>query len=170
MANSRPLKLEPASTPVSRLNIKLPPIKWFPFTMHHTQYLGYRDIRGNSWIHTWKAFLLACGVPHDGSLDRERFVLSELDDRRLAVLVRTSITLVYLESMDVVRCVTAKPIFSGVSIFDPNIDSIEIVYPHELSKDDAAKFSVHGEPLKIIEHRSEGENEEEFVKLEYPSV
>lgn len=53
---------------------------------------------------------------------------------------------------------------------EPGIESIEIIYPYQLSKDDAAKFSVHGKPLEIIEHKSEGENEEEFVKLEHPSL
>ncbi|KAJ0104476.1 hypothetical protein J7T55_010942 [Diaporthe amygdali] len=158
--------LEPRSS-IEQLNIssvdpnfaiKLPPVQWIPFTMHRTQHLGVDKYMWQAWRYTWKAILLASGVPHDGSMSPARFLLSKHDDHALAVLVRTTISTSSLEEPKIVGCITAKPIFAWFCSAWPGKGSIEIVYPSQLSKGEAAKFSVRGEPLEIIEYDSESEN------------
>lgn len=164
MAESEPL--EPSSPAVSRLEIKLPPVNWIHFTMPHHQHLGGSDFV-NAWSYTWKAVLLASGVPHDGSSFLARFLLSEHDDHALAVLVRTTIDLneVGFGNSGITSEVSAKPIFSWVSRRWPTDASIEIVYPSQLSKEEAGRFTLHGEPLKVIEHAVEAEANEGSIEL-----
>ncbi|KAG6362362.1 hypothetical protein INS49_010592 [Diaporthe citri] len=112
---ARLLSLKP-----SCLHVKLPPVKWIHFTMHESQFLDMSEYQ-HAWSYTWKAILLASGVPHDGSTEPARFLLSKHDDHALAVLLRTTIA--------------AK-----------NIGKLDI-----LSKEEAARFSVRGKPLEVIE-------------------
>lgn len=153
MARFMPLK---ASFPgVSCLHVKLPPVKWMHFTMHESHFLG-KDDYWSAWSYTWKAILLASGVAHDGSTSPARFLLSKHDDHALAVLLRTTIVAEQVGDTDIVSYITGKPIFSSVSKTwaDDNVDdeAIEIVYPSELSKEEAGRFSVRGKPLEVIEY------------------
>lgn len=149
---SRFYRLKPSSSGVSCLHVKLPPVKWFRFTMHESQFLGENDYWG-AWIHTWKAILLASGVPVDDSAAPARFLLSKNDDHGLAVLLRTTITAEQVAETEIVDYVRGKPIFSWVSeTWADDGDEIEIVYPSQLSKEEAAKFSVRGKPLEVIEY------------------
>lgn len=165
MAESGPL--EPLSPAVSRLEIKLPPVNWIHFTMHKSQHLGANTSCTKAWVYTWQAILLASNVPHDGSRSPARFLLSEHDDHALAVLVRTTINFnqVGLRNPGITDHVSAKPIFSWVSRNWVGDEAIEIVYPSQLSKEEAGRFTLHGEPLKVIEHGVEAESNEGSVEL-----
>lgn len=154
---SRFHRLKPTSSGVSCLHVKLPPVRWFRFTMHESQFLGNND-DWFPWIYTWKTILLASGVPHDDSTTPARFLLSKHDDHGLAVLLRMTITADQVAESEILDCVRGKPIFSWV--FETwGVDSeIEIVYPSQLSKEEAAKFYVRGKPLEVVEY--------EFVERE----
>lgn len=149
---SRFYRLKPSSSGVSCLHVKLPPVKWFRFTMHESQFLGKNDY-WSAWIYTWKAILLASGVPHDDSTAPARFLLSKHDDHGLAVLLRTTITADQVAEMGILDYVRGNQIFSWVSeTWADDGDEIEIVYPSQLSKEEAVKFSVRGKPLEVIEY------------------
>lgn len=148
---ARFMRLKPSSPGVSCLHVKLPPVKWLHFTMHESQFLGMDD-HWSAWSYTWKAILLASGVPHDGSTAPARFLLSKHDDHALAVLLRTTIVAQQVGDTEIVSCVTGKPIFSWVSRTWADEEAIEIVYPSQLSKEDAGRFSVGGKPLEVIEY------------------
>lgn len=135
------------------------------FTMHESQFLDLGDYR-IAWSYTWKAILLASGVPHDGSTEPARFLLSKHDDHALAVLIRTTMLAKDVEKMDIVSCVTGKSMFHWVSIWADD-EAIEIVYPSQLSMEEAVKFSVRGKPLEVVECEvKEHENIEDGVDKE----
>lgn len=71
------MRLKASSPGVSCLHVKLPPVKWIHFTMHQSQFLGMYGYYWRAWSYTWKAILLASGVPHDGSIAPARFLLSK---------------------------------------------------------------------------------------------
>lgn len=147
------MRLKQSSPGASSLHVKLPPVKWMHFTMHESQFLGMDDY-WSAWSYTWKAILLASGVPHDGSTAPARFLLSKYDDHALAVLLRTTIVAGQVGDTEIVSCVTGKPIFSWVSRAWADDEAIEIVYPSQLSKEEAGRFSVCGKPLEVIEHEA----------------
>lgn len=133
--------------------VKLPPVKWIHFTMDESQFLGkdkYKYNSSSAWIYTWKAILLASGVPHDGSTEPERFLLSKYDDHTLAVLLRTTIVAKDVRNEEIVTCVTGKPILDCVSIW-AGVEAIEIVYPSQVSEKEATRFSVRGRSLEVFE-------------------
>lgn len=153
MARYMPLK--PSSPGASCLHVKLPPVKWFHFTMNQSHSLSHflhADYDWRAWVYTWKAILLASGVPHDGSTAPARFLLSKHDDHALAVLLRTTIELEQLADTEIVDCITGKPIFSWVFRTWATDEALEIVYPSQLTKDEASEFSVRGKPLEVIEY------------------
>lgn len=158
--------LEPSSPAVSRLEIKLPPVNWIHFNMDQSQHLAEHGVP-DRWGYTWMAILLASGIPHDGSRTPARFLLSEHDDHALAVLVRTTINLNQVGTGDlgIISEVSGKPIFSWLSRYWLTFASIEIVYPSQLSKEEAGRFTIHGEPLKVIEHGVEAETNEGSIEL-----
>lgn len=157
MARYLPLK---QSSPGAFVQVKLPEAKWINFNMHKTQFLFLGQFYyQKAWGYTWKAILLASGVAHDGSTDPSRFLLSEHDDHALAVLLRTTMLIMQVGESEILIYVTGKPIFSWVSGRWAEEEAIEIVYPSQLSKDEAARFSVRGEPLQVIEYKAKTENE-----------
>lgn len=166
---SQLVPLKPSYPGIFCFHVKLPPVKWFHFTMHESQFLGMDDC-SSAWIYTWEAILLASGVPHDDSLTPARFLLSEHDDHALAVLLRTTIVASQVGHTEIFSYVTGKAIFDWAFRTWPDDEAIEIVYPSELSKEEAGRFSVRGEPLDIsgyevieleaIEHEVETESED----------
>ncbi|KAI3390383.1 hypothetical protein diail_9878 [Diaporthe ilicicola] len=149
---ARYMRLKPSSSGASCRHVKLPPVKWINFTMPESHFLGM-DEYWSAWSYTWKAILLASGVPHDGSTDPARFLLSKEDDHTLAVLLRTTIVSEQVGESEIVSYVTGKPIFSWVSRTWADEEAIKIVYPSQLTKSEAAKFSVRGKPLEVIEYK-----------------
>lgn len=137
--------------------------------MHESQFLGMDDY-SSAWIYTWKAILLASGVPHDDSTAPAGFLLSEHDDHALAVLLRTTIVALQVEHTEIATYFTGKPIFDWVFRTWADDEAIEIVYPSQLSKEEAGRFSVRDTPLDIsgyeiiwleaIDHEVETEPEE----------
>lgn len=145
---SRLTPLKPSYPGISCSHVKLPPVKWFHFTMHESHFLGMDDY-SSAWIYTWKAILLASGVPHDDSTTPARFLLSEHDDHDLAVLLRTTIVAAQVGNTEIVSYVTGKAILDWALGTWADDEAIEIVYPSELSKEEAGRFSVRDEPLDI---------------------
>lgn len=120
--------------------------------MHESQFLDVDD-SWIAWIYTWKAILLASGVPYDGRTDPPRFLLSKHDDHALAVLLRTTITSKHLENEELACCVTGKRIISRVTRTITGVQKIEIVYPSQLVKDAATRFTVRGKPLEAFHYK-----------------
>lgn len=68
---------------------------------------------------------------------------------------------------EIVDCITGKSIFSWVSKTWAGDEAIEIVYPSQLSKEEACKFSVRGKPLEVMEYEPiEHEAIEHEVEME----
>lgn len=135
----------------SCLYVKLPPVKWIHFTMHESHFLGM-DGSWTAWAYTWKAILLASGVPHDDNTEPTRFLLSKHDDHALAALLRTTVAAKDLGKTNaLIKCVTGNPIFWWAYIIEGDSEFIKIVYASQLSKEEAARFTVRGKPLEIIE-------------------
>lgn len=139
------------SSPGACFHVKLPPVKWMHFIVLESQSLGM-DTYWSAWSYTWKAILLASGIPHDGSTGPARCLMSKYEDHALAVLLRTTIMLDYVEHPDVISCITGKSLFSWLLTRWADADVIEIVYPSQLTKEEAVKFSVRGKPLEVIEY------------------
>lgn len=115
---------------------------------------------------TWKAILLASGIPSDSSTQPARFLLSKHDDYGFAVLLRTTISARTLGWGEITSCVTGKTIFTWAQRME-GYEAIEIVYPSQLSKEEVAKLSARGKPLEVVEYEViEHENIEHEVETE----
>lgn len=161
------MRLKDSSPGISCFHVKLPEVKWIHFTMHQSQFLGVQGYYWRAWSYTWKAILLASDVPHDGSTAPARFLLSKYDDYALAVLLRTTIVNEKVGDTQLANCITGKSIFSWVSRTWAGDEAIEIVYPSQLTKEEAGRFSVRGKPLEVMEYEVIGyEAMEDEVDME----
>lgn len=59
--------------------------------------------------------------------------------------------------MEIVSHVTGKRIFAWVTKTGADGEAIEIVYPSQLTKEEASKFSVRGQRLQVIKHKADAE-------------
>lgn len=143
------------SSPEAFAQVELPPVEWMKFTMPESHFLGQNGYHNQpTWCYTWKAILLASGIPHNGSTNPAEFLLSKQDDHALAVLVRTTITPKELVQWEFVDCVAGQQIFTCLCGEEGDEAAIEIVYPSQLTKEKAAEFSVRDKPLEIIEYNA----------------